>query len=228
MLWASLSAWTIFLYSFRLPVFASSSVGFLYLFELVLVYPCRLLALLLNLFSVGMNGRWDWMWSLNTNLLPWAPLLDKVLFHSNVLSKSLKRPKSALLKSRTVSLLCIPLTALRILHGHCSPGFPWAFHSPLPFLFGETKFQHSSSFHRLLYNLEKKLTSPHSRNLLEWLCLAIVVFPTRVKVVEFPLEDLGLWTWGNSYPSTDNLICSIQTLNIIIRPYSPLNPDPSI
>ncbi|KAK1200477.1 FSTL5 protein, partial [Pygoscelis papua] len=52
--------------------------------------------------------------------LSWAPLPSRALSHGTLPSRSLKRPESALLKARVVSLLCALLGALRILNSTIS------------------------------------------------------------------------------------------------------------
>lgn len=67
-----------------------------------------LLPFLHDLHFIGMHHSWAWRrWSLTINQLSWAPISSRAL--------SLRRPKSALLKSRAVSSLCTPLAGLRIL-----------------------------------------------------------------------------------------------------------------
>jgi len=53
---------------------------------------------------------------LSINQLSCTPVPSRALSHGTLLSRSLKRPKSALLKHRVVSLLCTLLAALRILN----------------------------------------------------------------------------------------------------------------
>lgn len=88
-------------------------------------------------------------------------------------SSPLKRPKSALLKSRAVSLLCILLAALRIL----KPTISWSLQPKLPLactlptsllLVSENKVQHSTS-HVSKFSTWK-LSSMHFRKYLDCLC----------------------------------------------------------
>lgn len=53
-------------------------------------------------------------WSLNAREHPWAPLPSRALSHWAPLGCALKRPKSALLEARAVSLLCALLSVLSI------------------------------------------------------------------------------------------------------------------
>ncbi|KAK4819332.1 hypothetical protein QYF61_001165 [Mycteria americana] len=119
------------------------------------------------------------------------------LSHGTLPSRSLKRPKSALLKSKVASLLCTLLGALRILTSIISwslqPRLPLSFTFPTsPSLVGENKVQHSTSPPWLLYHLEKEViinTFQEPPGLLMPCC---VVPPTDIGVVEVPHEDQGL------------------------------------
>ena len=53
---------------------------------------------------------------MNTDQLSWAPLPSRAISHGILPSRSLRRPKSALLKSRVASLLRTRLAALRIVN----------------------------------------------------------------------------------------------------------------
>ena len=68
---------------------------------------------------------------MNINQLSWAPFSSRALSHGTLPSRFLKRPKSALLKSRAVSLLVILLPAPRILNSTIS----WSLKPRLPLTF---------------------------------------------------------------------------------------------
>lgn len=90
----------------------------------------RLLAFLPDFLFTEMELFWAWRkWSSNINLLSSALLPSRAFFHGILPIRSLKRPKSAFLKSRVMILLFPPLS-----HGHCNqdclwPSYPqWALH----------------------------------------------------------------------------------------------------
>ena len=100
---------------------------------------------------------------MNISQLSWVPLPSRTLSHGILTSRSLKRPNSALLKSRVVRLLCTLLTALRILNSTISwslqPKAAFERHVPHHALVvGENKVQHSTSPPWLLCHLEKDIT----------------------------------------------------------------------
>ena len=91
-----------------------------------------LLAFLPSVPFFGMHRSWAWRrWFLNINQFSWTPLPFRALCHGTILSRSLKRPKSAFLKSKVLSLLCTFLNALRIL----SCTISWSLQPRLPLSF---------------------------------------------------------------------------------------------
>lgn len=72
-----------------------------------------------------------------------------------------------------------------------------------PVLLLRTSFQHSTSPCWLLYHLEKKLLSMHSRNLLDCLCPDVLSFKRILGSLKSPTK------WGCSYLSMEGLIHAI-------------------
>lgn len=68
---------------------------------------------------------------MNINLFSWAPLSSRALCHRLVSRRSLKKPKSALLKSRVVNLFFTLFYALRLLNSTNS----WSLQPKLPLTF---------------------------------------------------------------------------------------------
>ena len=98
---------------------------------------------------------------MNTDQLSWAPIPSRALSHGILPSRSLRRPKSALLKARVASLLHTLLAALRILnstfHGTAARAV-LDFHIPhQPLLVGENKVHYRTSPCGLLYHLEEDI-----------------------------------------------------------------------
>lgn len=109
-----------------------------------------------------------------------------------LLSRSLKRLRSALLDSRVVILFFYLPFPLRILNSAISRSFQprlpqsWHFQKILSCLY---KVRWNSSPHHLLNHLFRKLSSMPSRNLLEFLCL--LCWPCNRP----PLQDLWVWDY---------------------------------
>lgn len=97
-----------------------SFVFFLFVFEFCqeqLVHPRRpsnIFACFL-LIEIGCFWVWRW-WPLNINQLSWATVPSRALSYGTLPSKTLKRPKSALLKFGIVILLFTLFPLLRILN----------------------------------------------------------------------------------------------------------------
>ena len=133
---------------------------------------------------------------MNINKLSWAPLPSRALSHGTLPSRSLKRPKSALLKSRVVSLLCALLAALRILELYhfwvTAAKAALELHIPhQPLLVGENKVQHRTSRRGLLYHLEEEVVLNAFQEPPGLPVCYCVVPSTGVGVVEVPHEDQG-------------------------------------
>lgn len=129
-------------------------------------------------------------WFLNVNQLSWACFPSRALSHgTRASSLSLKRPRSALLKFRAVSLQCALLTALDLGFQHVMVVVlkPHICHQPV--LVSKNKGQHSTSPHWLLYHLEKKLSSAYSRDLVDFLCLHLLCFPGHMACVRPLLQS---------------------------------------
>ncbi|KAM6306894.1 erbin-like [Podargus strigoides] len=116
--------------------------------------------------------------------------------HGTPLSRSLKRSKSALLKSRVVSLLHTLLVALRILNSTISwslqPRIPFSFTlATSPSLF-ENKVQHGTPSRQFLYHLEKEAVINAFQESPGLLAPRCAVLPTDIWVIEVSHEDQGL------------------------------------
>ena len=106
----------------------------------------------------GMQRSWAWRkWCLNSDQHSWNPLPSRALTHGIPPSSSLKRPKSALLRSKVLILLIALLPPRRILNSTISqalqPSLPPTFTSStspslfintrssrVPFLVGSSRF----------------------------------------------------------------------------------------
>ncbi|CAN0052273.1 unnamed protein product [Bubo scandiacus] len=103
------------------------------------------------------------------------------LCHASLPSSSLKRPKSALLNSRVASLLCTLLDVLRILNSiswSLQPRLPLSFTFPAsPSLLVRTRSSIAPLLIGSAITWRRKLSSTHSRNLLDCLCPAVLSLP---------------------------------------------------
>jgi len=116
---------------------------------------------------------------LDINQLAWAHLPSRASSHGTLPSRSLNRPKSTLLKSRVVSFLCTPLAALRILNSTIAwplqPRLPLSFTYPTsPSLLVRTRSSIAPLPIGSSITWRRMLSSIHSRNLLDFLCLAVL------------------------------------------------------
>jgi len=113
---------------------------------------------------------------LNINQLSWDLLPFRDLSHGTLPSRSLVRPKSVLLKSRAVSLLCVLLAALRILNSTISwslqPRLPLSFPTS-PSLLARTRPSIAPLLVGSSVAWRRKSSSTHSRNLLVEVVLAV-------------------------------------------------------
>ena len=116
---------------------------------------------------------------MNINQHYWATLLSRALCHGTLPSRSLRRPKYALLKSKVGSLLYTLLAVLRTLNSTIS----WSLHARLSLIFTfptspSLLVRTRSSIAPLLVGSSitwrRKLSSTHSRNLLDCLHPAVL------------------------------------------------------
>ena len=132
---------------------------------------------------------------MNINQISWAPLPSRALSHGILPSRSLRSPKSALLKTRVASLLRTLLAALGILNSilwSLQPRMPLTFtFSTIRFLVGENKVQHRTSPCGLLCHLEGEVVIKAFQEPTGLLVPCRVVPPTDVGVVQVPHEDQG-------------------------------------
>ena len=174
---SSLDAQTVFLYSpqvtcpcfhYLYPLFLCLSLA-----KSSLFIHTGLLAFLPDFVAVQIEFFWAWRrCSLDINHLSWTPLPSKVLSHRTPPKRPLMRPKSALLKSRVVSLLFTLLSALRILNSTIS--WPLQPRLPLIFTYATSRSLWVSMRSRrapvligFSVTLRRKLSMVHSRNLLD-------------------------------------------------------------
>ena len=124
---------------------------------------------------------------LNINLFSWTPLLSRVVSHGILQNRSLKNLKSAHLKSRVTVLLFALVSPHVILtstsYGHCSHGCS-AFHFPDKFFHAcKCQVQLGAFIVDSSINYVKKLSSVHSRHLLD-LVSCCVVPPADIRETE--------------------------------------------
>lgn len=148
---------------------------------------------------------------MNTNQLSWAPPPSKALSQGTLPVTSLKRAKSAFLKSGVASLLRILLIALRILELHhfmvTAANAALQILIPHQILLGvENRVQQSTSPRWLLYHLEKKAIINTFQEPPRMLMPCCVVPPTDIGLVEVLSGNQGLLTRGHSYLSIEGLI----------------------
>ncbi|CAM9626289.1 unnamed protein product [Bubo scandiacus] len=111
---------------------------------------------------------------------------SRALSHVTLPNRSLKRPKSALLKYRVGSLLCALLSALRILNSTIS----WSL-QPSLFL-NSLNFTFLTGPCWLLYHLEKEFNINTFQEPPGLLMPCCVVPPTYIRMVEVPHDDQDL------------------------------------
>lgn len=129
--------------------------------------------------------------SLKINQSSWTSLLSRTLSQAILSSKSLKRPRSALLMSRVVLLLFALFFPLGILNSIMSlslqPRVPLTFISPTsPLLFIKMKSSRASSFVGSLMTCVRQLPSIRSCNLLGCLYSAALPFQQLSGWFKFP------------------------------------------
>jgi len=152
-------------------------VGFLFMFEFshdLLVHPSRPSTAFAWLPARGDGPILLWQ-SWKINQLSYIPHLSSIITHGILPSPSLNRPKAVLLKLRVVILLFAlfqPLTNLNFI-------IPWSLQQRLPPAF--TTLTYSSMFARssrvsllFCFLIFRKLSSMHSRNLLDCLSHAVL------------------------------------------------------
>ena len=134
-----------------------------------------------NFILSGIHRSWaSKKWHLSVDQLSWVPLPSNMLAQGIPPGRSLKRLKLALLKSRVVILLVALLLPYKILNSTISwllqPKLPPNFTSPTsPSLLVRTR---SSSTYLLVGCSTiciRKLSSVHCRNLLDCVCLAVLL-----------------------------------------------------
>ena len=171
-----------------------------------------LLPPLLDFLLRGMHWSWAWRkWCLNSNQLSWTPLLSRALTRGIPPSRSLKRPKLTLLKSKIMILLTALLLLCRILNSTISwslqPRLPLTFTSSTsPSLFISTRSSITSLLVGSSTTCVKKLSSMLCRNLLDCVCLAVWSFQQISGWLKSPYENQGLWLWGYFHLPVEGLI----------------------
>jgi len=155
-----------------------------------LACPLRHLGTSADVLFAGMDCSSAWRRRvLNINQLSWAPLRSRALIHGMLPSRSLKRPKSALLKSRVQSFcFYAPLSSqdpelhhLMVTAGQAAFGV----HSP-----SEDKVQQRTSPHWLLYYLGQEVLTDALQDSPGLIMSCCVVLPADIRVVEIP-DSLG-------------------------------------
>jgi len=137
-----------------------------------------------------------YVFSLNISHLSRTLLTSRALFHRTLPRRSLKRLKSALLKSKLVTLFFCPAPSSQDQLHHLMVTVATdalSLHIPNEtFLFCKCEGQQSTSPHRLLYHLVRELSLMLFGNLLDWLMSHCAVPSADTKQVEVPCEDQGV------------------------------------
>lgn len=155
-----------------------------------------LLAFLPSFLFIGIDCFWTWRrWSLNIKWLSWVPLPSKTLPHRILPNRSLKRAKSALLKSCVFNSVFPSSLPSRFWtppsHGLCRQDYPWPSHPNKPLHVG----MKSSNVHVFSsISQRRKLSTTHSRHL-ACLCLAVLSLQPMLGWLK-PLMRTTTWELG--------------------------------
>lgn len=145
------------------------------------------------------------------NQLSWVPLPSMSLSRQTLLSRSSKRPKSAIQTSRAVSLLCAPLPDLRNMNSTIPQSLQLRLHLTFMFLTKPTllttAIQQSTSPHQVLCHLDRDLIISAFQELDCSLPSAFVP-PADIGVVEVSMRTrAGECEAAPIYLSIEGLIC---------------------
>ena len=171
-----------------------------------------------------MDCSWAWKrWSSNINHLSWASLPSRPLSHESLPSRSLRRAKSALLKSSVVSLLFPPFLPLRILNSTIAwplqLRLPLVFIAPVnPSLLMSMRYSKAPLLISYSITWRRKFSPVHSRNLLY--CLHP---DASLKKKKYLTKHMHLWIFFLHLTSTRYILIIFILLREIIFPTLPHN-----